>query len=128
MYHKAILFSDIEIAEQILRAEDPKEVKALGRLVRDFDDGVWKKERMGIVTEGNRLKFAQNDELKEMLVRTERRELVEASPMDRIWGIGFAKGNAEKSRERWGMNLLGKVLMIVRDELLLSSSSSSSSS
>ena len=128
MYHKAILFSDIDIAERILLAENPKEVKALGRLVRDFDDEVWKKERMEIVTEGNRLKFAQNDELREMLLRTEGRELVEASPMDRIWGIGFGKGNADKSRERWGMNLLGKALMMVRDELLQSSSSSSSSS
>src|SRR5438045_5120721 len=63
MYHKAILFSDIEIAERILLAEDPKEVKALGRLVRDFDDEVWKRERMGIVMEGNRVKFAQNEEL-----------------------------------------------------------------
>ena len=126
MYHKAILFSDIEIAERILLAEDPKEVKALGRLVRDFDDEVWKRERMGIVMEGNRVKFAQNEELREMLLRTGGRELVEASPTDRIWGIGFGKGNAEKCRERWGMNLLGKTLMMVRDELLQSSSSSAS--
>jgi ribA/ribD-fused uncharacterized protein len=125
MYHKAILFSDIEIAEQILLAKDPKQVKALGRQVRDFDDKVWKMERVGIVMEGNRLKFAQNETLRGMLLLTRGRELVEASPMDRVWGIGFGRRNAEKRRERWGMNLLGKALMMIRDEFLSSSSSSS---
>lgn len=132
MYHKAILFNDIEMAEQILlSALDPKEVKALGRQVRDFNDEVWKRERFDIVTEGNRLKFTQNKELGRLLKETGGRELVEASPMDRIWGIGFAKVNAEKERlqgrKKWGMNLLGKALMIVREELVLSSSASSSS-
>src|SRR5579862_4012937 len=119
MYHKAMLFHDLGVAQEILEAgDDPKRVKALGRKVKGFDHAIWEGRRFGIVVEGNREKFRQNEDLQELLLKTEGRELVEASPMDRIWGIGYSKGNADKSRERWGMNLLGKALMMVRDELL----------
>lgn len=55
--------------------------------------------------------------LKRWLLATEERELVEASPMDRIWGVGFAEKNAGANRHRWGQNLLGKALMVVRTRL-----------
>ena len=56
--------------------------------------------------------------LAEVLLATGEREIVEASPMDRIWGIGFGERKAEEvGRERWGLNLLGKALMEVRSEL-----------
>ena len=121
MFHKAILFDDAEVAQEILEAgEDPKMVKALGRKVKGFDATIWDERKFGIVVDGNREKFGQNGDLRELLVKTEGRELIEASPLDRIWGIGFGKTNAMKmqNKRRWGKNLLGKALMQVRDELV----------
>ena len=75
---------------------------------------------MRIVEEGNYLKFTASEDaedLRAMLLATGERELVEASPRDRIWGVGFAEKNAENNRVRWGQNLLGKALMNVRARL-----------
>lgn len=66
---------------------------------------------------GNYYKFTQDEELKRVLLDTGDRELVEASPRDRIWGVGFGAKNAEKSRGKWGLNLLGQALMEVRDRI-----------
>jgi ribA/ribD-fused uncharacterized protein len=119
MYHKAILFNDISVAKQILlAANDPKEVKALGRKVRGFNEAKWGEKKFEIVVAANREKFGQHVHLKEQLLKTEGREIIEASPMDKIWGIGFGKENALKNRYRWGKNLLGKALMQVRDEYI----------
>ncbi|GAB1310054.1 NADAR domain-containing protein [Madurella fahalii] len=134
MYQKAILFDDATIAAQILSTpqDDPRGVKALGRKVSNFDDSKWNKNRLEIVRRGNLLKFTRPADkedgkwiagdgrsLKEMLLGTGEKELVEASPMDRIWGIGFgARRAGEVGRERWGLNLLGKALMAVREELV----------
>lgn len=155
MYHKALLFSDQEMATQILSvaATNPKRVKALGRKVRNFDEAVWRENRERIVREGtyckftcaippadgslrlgSNLKVAPKESpllaemavgsrpgaatLKDILLATGDREIVEASPMDKIWGIGFgAQKAAEVGRERWGLNLLGKALMEVRKTL-----------
>ena len=119
MYHKAMLFNDIDIADQILDSgDDPKAVKALGREVKGFDQSAWDEKKFDIVVEANRLKFRQNENLKKLLLETEGKHLIEASPRDRIWGIGFGKTNAPKNKHRWGKNLLGKALMQVRAELL----------
>ena len=69
------------------------------------------------MVEANKAKFAQSEELKRMLLETGERELVEASPRDRVWGVGFGAKNAEKNRNRWGRNLLGLALIKVREEL-----------
>jgi ribA/ribD-fused uncharacterized protein len=118
MYHKALLFNDSDVATQILAATTPIEVKALGRQVKDFDEQVWKENRYRIVKEGNILKFTQHLDLKEKLLATKGKMLVEASPRDRIWGIGFGAKNALANKERWGQNLLGLVLSEIREEML----------
>ena len=119
MYHKALLFNDHTIAAEILfSTSDPQTVKALGRKVHNFDEKTWNANKYEIVLRANREKFKQNEKLRKVLLETGTRELVEASPMDRIWGIGFGKANAEKNRYRWGKNLLGKALMQVRRELM----------
>jgi len=53
------------------------------------------------------------------LLNTNERILVEASPVDPIWGIGMAADHKEVNNpEKWqGLNLLGFALMEVRDEL-----------
>ncbi|KAH9477865.1 N-glycosidase [Psilocybe cubensis] len=85
-------------------------VKGLGRKVQGFDEETWVAAREKIVLEGNLLKFQQNPEIKEKLMATGSKHIVEASPRDRIWGIGFGEKNAMGQKERWGLNLLGKAL------------------
>jgi ribA/ribD-fused uncharacterized protein len=119
MHGKALLFADHEIAKQVLAAAHPKQHKALGRKVTPFDDATWKARRVEIVKAGSRAKFTQNEELRALLLATKGTELVEASPYDRIWGIGLAATDprAQDSKTWRGQNLLGKILTELRDEL-----------
>jgi ribA/ribD-fused uncharacterized protein len=120
MHGKAVLFSDGDTALEILAADHPRQHKALGRKVKGFDDGIWRREREGIVRAGNHAKFTQNPELRELLLATRGTTLVETSPYDRIWGIGLAASDprAQDARQWKGQNLLGKILTALRDELL----------
>ncbi|WP_444930666.1 NADAR family protein [Microbulbifer sp. SSSA002] len=119
MYQKAILFSDNEAATKLLSASNPGEAKAIGRQVRGFDQAKWDQFKVEIVVSANLAKFGSNPELKEFLLSTGEQVLVEASPVDRIWGIGLAEDNpACKNPNLWkGENLLGFALMEVRDQL-----------
>lgn len=119
MYHKALFFNDQEIADAIALEPEPSQQKALGRKVKGFDRQKWKEKREKIVEEGNWWKFTEPREghLGSMLLETGDRLLVEASPYDKIWGIGYGASNAEENRGTWGENLLGKALMRVRDRL-----------
>ncbi|WP_324788916.1 NADAR family protein [Streptomyces sp. H51] len=132
MAGKARLFGDAEAERQALAAGHPAQAKKAGRLVRGFDEAVWERERFGIVVEGSVHKFAAHADLREFLLNTgERSEtgvppaegrgrvLVEASPMDRVWGIGLgATDEAATDPERWrGANLLGFALMEARERL-----------
>lgn len=120
MHGKARLFADAEIAAEILATPDPRTHKALGRKVRGFDDRRWKAAREGIVYAGSRAKFTQNPALRAALLATAGTRLVEASPMDRIWGIGMASSNpAAIDPTKWrGLNLLGAILTRLRDDLV----------
>lgn len=122
MAGKARLFGDMEMHGKILQATHPKQAKELGRKVKGFDEAAWVAKRFELVVAGNLAKFAQHAELKAFLLGTGQRVIVEASPVDRIWGIGM-KGddaNAEKPEQWRGLNLLGFALMEVRDRLLVS--------
>lgn len=109
MASKARVFGDGTSLEAILATTDPREAKALGRAVLGFDDEVWRAASYAIVLEGNLAKFSQNAELAEFLGRTGRRVLVEASPADRIWGVGMAASDPDLHHPlRWrGTNWLG---------------------
>ncbi|MDQ1160036.1 ribA/ribD-fused uncharacterized protein [Chryseobacterium sp. SORGH_AS 447] len=119
MAGKASLFKDDETLEQIIQSETPNLVKKLGRKVENFDLQFWDEHKYEIVKQGNLLKFAQNEALKEFLLSTEDKVLVEASPYDTIWGIGMPETNSKAlNPSQWnGENLLGFALMEVRDEL-----------
>jgi ribA/ribD-fused uncharacterized protein len=119
MRAKALLFDDAEIADRVADAGSPGAAKALGRKVRDFDEAVWAEHRTGIVVTANQAKFGQNPSLLRYLIATGDRILVEASPLDRVWGIGLAATDAGATRPSvWpGLNLLGFALMEVRDAL-----------
>ncbi|KAJ0107439.1 hypothetical protein J7T55_009404 [Diaporthe amygdali] len=124
MYQKAKLFEDDKTADKILAGKDlhPRKIKELGREVAGFDESTWVAEREQIVEKGTWLKMTKplrdkQVNLGELLLETGDRELVEASPFDRVWGVGFRAKDAENNRERWGLNLLGKALMAVRERL-----------
>ncbi|MEW2078170.1 NADAR family protein [Streptomyces sp. NPDC012403] len=119
MAAKARLFGDPEGERRVLAAGHPSQAKKAGRLVRGFDEETWLRERFGIVVEGSVHKFAAHDDLRGFLLGTGERVLVEASPVDRVWGIGLAAGDEGASDpERWrGPNLLGFALMEARRRL-----------
>lgn len=118
MAHKAMLFDDDEYFEKIMSEMDPSKIKALGRKIRNFDPNIWDECKFDIVVNGNRLKFGQNPDLLKRLLKSGDKTIVEASPYDKVWGIGLRATQAIKIPEnKWpGENLLGKALMIVRDE------------
>ena len=119
MAQKALLFNDSDVYDEIMAADNPRDYKKLGRKIRNFDGKVWDSNKYQIVVEGNKAKFSQNLELKEFLLSTGDAILVEASPYDRIWGIGLYPAQAAKGKvDQWrGHNLLGSALMEVRDWL-----------
>jgi len=120
MYHKAVLFGDIDMAKAIIATQDPRTIKELGRQVKNFNDIIWTFFRSLIVYEGNKAKFTQNEVLKQALFATQGTTLVEASPYDQIWGIGL-KANESKAQKRqtWeGKNLLGEILTQLRVDLM----------
>jgi hypothetical protein len=119
MASKARLFADEKILSEILQSKTPGAAKALGRQVKNYNESVWEEHRYGIVVDANFAKFSQHTELGEFLIRTGKKVIVEASPVDRIWGIGLAQNDAEAANPRlWrGLNLLGFALMDVRTQL-----------
>lgn len=119
MAEKARLFGDMDRLHQILHCKHPKEMKDWGRCVTPFDAQQWDKACEGIVRQGNIAKFSQNKDLKDFLLQTENYILVEASPLDRIWGIGMGKNNPDaRDPLKWrGRNRLGFALTWVREQL-----------
>ncbi|MEU7336719.1 NADAR family protein [Streptomyces sp. NPDC007074] len=119
MAAKARIFGDAAAELRALEAPNPALAKKAGRLVRGFDDPVWERERFAVVVEGSVHKFAAHPALRAFLLGTGERVLVEASPMDRVWGIGLAADDERASDpRRWpGTNLLGFALMAARERL-----------
>lgn len=119
MAQKAVLFEDGETVRAIMSVRDPKHHKALGRRVKGFDNVLWDKKKYKIVLDGNILKFSQNKDLKEFLLSTGDKILVEASPYDKVWGIGMSADSPDaENPSKWkGENLLGFALMEARDIL-----------
>jgi len=129
MAQKAKLFNDHTTFKKILNSETPKEAKELGRKVKNFHANIWEKYALDIVEEGNLAKFSQNDNFKKVLLDTDKKILVEASPVDKVWGIGIVSDDINaKTPSNWkGQNYLGFILMKVRDIIFSSSMSLSCS-
>lgn len=120
MYCKAMVFDDEETAQKIMAATEPADHKALGRQVRNFDQAIWDEKCEYFVEMGALAKFRQNPEKAKVLIDTLGTELVEASPYDKIWGVGLSADNPRiLDKTKWpGENRLGKVLERVRDTLV----------
>lgn len=119
MFHKAMTFGDIDIANTIMMATDahPSFYKGMGRKVKQFDFNTWLQVCDDIVLKANLYKFSQNKQLLKLLLETDTATLVEASAIDRMWGIGYAADSAIANIDNWGENRLGKILMKVRNLL-----------
>lgn len=120
MAEKARMFHDKAMLEAILSAHSPKEMKAFGRMVKGFQQEIWESSCYALVRKGNMEKFQQNPSLLQFLFGTKPYILVEASPRDRVWGIGMGKQNPDAQNPlKWrGTNLLGFALTETRELLM----------
>lgn len=120
MAKKAELFGDKYTQHKIMESTNPKEQKALGRKVSGFNQSIWDKHCKQIVYKGNLLKFTQNKKFRDKLFATVGTTLVEASPFDRVWGVGLTETDPLiLDRKNWqGTNYLGEILTKLRDDLL----------
>lgn len=119
MYSKAQLFGDTTTANEILATVSPKDQKALGRQVSNFDPVIWDNIAPTLVYLGNLAKFTQDPKLHAVLMATGDTQLVEASPYDAIWGIGLDEVAAKSVDPKdWpGTNWLGIAITQVREDL-----------
>lgn len=116
-YRKAVYFADESTAEKIINEVSPGKCKKLGGQTKNFDSATWNNVKGDIMTDVVYQKFSQNEHLKGILLSTENRPLVEASPKDREFGIGISREEAMNGVPWEGKNLLGEALMKVRDML-----------
>ena len=119
MYKKAECFGDKNTVDKILATDDVAEIKALGRLVANYNESHWNGVRQIVVFEGLLAKFSQNEDLKKQLQATENCVLAECAVKDKIWGIGLSMKDPNRFEiDKWnGKNLLGYALMMVRERL-----------
>lgn len=119
MLCKALLFNDYEHANKILLSNNPAEQKNLGRSVKNFNIYEWNAIAKDVVYTGNYYKFLQNEEYLNALYETKGTLLVEASPYDRVWGVGLAESNPDiQDKSKWlGTNWLGEVLTKLREDI-----------
>ena len=114
MYYKAIIFNDADIAQRVKTEHRPSICKGLGRQVKHYDELVWRNACFDLVTQLALAKFSQKD----VLEKTGDMNIAEASPTDKIWGVGLSHKNPEiQFAEKWSGNLLGRILMCVRQLL-----------
>lgn len=119
MAQKALLMKDHDMYAKIMAATDPSVMKyAYGRNIKNFNSKLWDKHKFDIVFKGNLLKFTQNKKFNDYIKTFENYTIAEASPTDTIWGIGLSVTDAKKGLPWRGQNLLGKVIMNVRDFIL----------
>ena len=120
MYYKCLTFdpNNKKLLKNILNETKPMVIKKYGRQVNNFVLDIWNEKRYEIMVNALRLKFKQNQDIKDALKNTGNKEIYEASPYDNIWGIGFGYTFAFTiDKADFGTNLLGKALMKVRSEL-----------
>jgi ribA/ribD-fused uncharacterized protein len=119
MAQKALVFNDLDIKNKIMMSSEPKDQKSFGRIVKNFDEDKWNTIADEIVYQANLAKFSQNSELKQKLLATGEKIIVECSPYDKIWGNGLnITDTLNTPIENWqGTNRLGKALMRVRSTL-----------
>lgn len=121
MHRKALLFGDSIAADLIMQTQNPEQHKAFGRQVKGFDEAYWRERARHIAYLGNLAKFSQSYDLTFDLLNTGVHPIAEASPSDKLWGIGLNANDprAQHSDQWQGENWLGQVLEQVRKALVM---------
>ena len=121
MFEKAMYFKDYETAKSIVHCDNPDQCRKFGRMVKGYDDKKWDKIRYEVFYKYNLMKYTQDEKLQKMLLdpKFDGKVFVEASPIDRIWGIGIREDvdNIEDLEYKWGRNLLGKIITNIRNRI-----------
>lgn len=120
MYHKVMMFRKYELADMIMDTEDPSKCKKIaGQKFPEFVSELWEKTCYAIVKRGVKAKFVQNEDIQKTLLDTRCALLAECSPFDKKWGVGIDISDPNRyDISKWiGKNLLGRILMEVRDEI-----------
>lgn len=120
MLCKAALFGDYVSYKRILKTENPKYAKTLGRKVKNFDQKVWYDSVCNIAKEIVYQKFLKSpEEIRNVLKSTGNNIIVEAAPGDNLWGVGMnSRNEAINTPSTWnGINILGYALMEARFKL-----------
>lgn len=120
MYGKAVTFQDGAAIKAVMDEKNPRNQKYIGRTIVGYDNEIWDEVKFDIVRRNNYLKFTQDQKLKDLLILTDGYELVEASPFDKIWGVGLAENDPKiLDKDNWnGENLLGKAIMDARERIM----------
>jgi len=123
MYCKALLFKNGDWAQRIMESTNPREQKKMGRQITGFNKEAWEEVALNVVQRGNYLKFMQNRTLLEMMMNDVKEgytTFVEASPFDKIWGIGLGEDDPDcLDRNKWkGLNWLGIAITNVKDAII----------
>ena len=121
MYMKVKTFepNNLVLLNKMLAETSANKIKQYGRMIKNYNDVIWNKIRYDIMVDGLRLKFGQNQQLKQLLINTGNKIIYEASKYDKIWGIGFSPEDAFNTNQQlFGYNLLGKSLMQIRNEFI----------
>lgn len=119
MYGKAVVFKDEEMQQAILATHDVSEIKQYGRQVKGYNETVWNGLRQLVLYRGLVLKFSQNEELRQKLIATGNKMLVECARTDKIFSCGISiKDPMRLDMSKWsGKNLLGFALIDLREQL-----------
>jgi ribA/ribD-fused uncharacterized protein len=107
-FFQAQKFPGTDHAETIRLAPKPAAAKRMGRSRKYPLRPDWEQVKDDLMRRGVRRKFETHADLRELLLSTGDEELVENAPGDYYWGCG---------KTGTGRNMLGKILMEVRDSL-----------
>lgn len=95
----------------------PKEAKKMGRKVR-LQISAWESKKVKVMEELVRKKFKENPDLREKLLKTGDAVLIEGNTWgDEFWGVNLRKPDPSSPWGYRGKNMLGQILMKIREEL-----------
>jgi hypothetical protein len=120
-YKKCVYFDDRTSAELILASTEPSKQKYLAKNIHRFDEEKLNKVASEAMHGVLLHKYRQNSDLRNFLLATGDKTIIEASAHDKLWGSGLSLSNKYclEHDKQSGDNLMGQLLMSVREQLSL---------
>lgn len=112
-YYQAMKFDDPALREEIRSASSPFRAAAIGNDRTHTIRADWDAQRVDVMERAMNAKFAQHPDLAQMLLATGNKPLSDHTAADGFWGLG---------RDGRGQNMVGVILMRIRDRLRQTSS------